>query len=109
LLQPFFLAVGFHKPHLNFKFPEKFLSLYPIDQIDLAPNPFVPIGLPTVAYAPFVSFRSRDDVKKLHLSFPIAHVPEDFQVCLCIFVTFAFNLINWLADNMHIDCLIDTR
>jgi len=69
------------------------LSLYPFDQIDLAPNPFVPTGLPTVAYAPFVSLRIRDDVKKLNLSYPIAHVPEDFQVCLFSFVTFAANLL----------------
>lgn len=29
VLQPWFLAVGFRKPHLNWRFPSEFLELYP--------------------------------------------------------------------------------
>ena len=29
-LKPFFLAVGFHKPHIPFKFPKEYLELYPL-------------------------------------------------------------------------------
>ena len=78
--QPFFLAVGFHKPHVPYKFPEEYLSLYPFDEIDLAPNPYIPIGMPSVAYTPFTKLRTRDDVKPLNLSFPFAHLPRDFEV-----------------------------
>jgi iduronate 2-sulfatase len=49
--QPFFMAVGFYKPHLPFVFPSQYLSLYPTEQIDLprpatAPNN---TGIPSLA------------------------------------------------------------
>ena len=34
----FFVAVGFHKPHLPFVFPDTFLQLYPQEEIQLPPN-----------------------------------------------------------------------
>lgn len=30
---PFFLSVGLHKPHIPFKFPKEYLSLYPLENI----------------------------------------------------------------------------
>ena len=47
--KPFFLAVGFHKPHLPFVAPKKYWDLYPPDQIKLAPNPFLPKDAPAFA------------------------------------------------------------
>lgn len=79
LSKPFFLAVGFHKPHIPYKFPEEFLKLYPLSEIDLAPNPGIPKGLPPVAYSPWTSLRTRDDVKVMNLSFPYGPIPEVFQ------------------------------
>jgi len=43
---PFFLAVGFHKPHLPFCAPKKYWDLYPRDTIGIAPNPEHPEGSP---------------------------------------------------------------
>ena len=40
--EPFFLAVGFVKPHLPFNAPQKYWDLYDPAKIDLAPNPFPP-------------------------------------------------------------------
>lgn len=40
--KPFFLAVGFHKPHLPFVFPEKYLELYPEDDIRVPENNYAP-------------------------------------------------------------------
>ena len=36
---PFFLAVGFHKPHVPFKFPEEYLNLFPIEGVKPPSNP----------------------------------------------------------------------
>jgi len=44
----FFLAVGFRKPHLPFRFPSKFLDLYPLDSVKLPDNPFAPANMPEV-------------------------------------------------------------
>lgn len=77
--KPFFLAVGFHKPHIPYKFPEEFLKLYPLSSIGLAPDPFVPKGLPPVAYSPWSRLRIRDDVIPLNLSFPYGPIPSLFQ------------------------------
>lgn len=41
---PFFLAVGFIKPHLPFNAPKKYFDLY--DDVDIAENRFRPEGLP---------------------------------------------------------------
>lgn len=80
--QPFFLAVGFHKPHIPFRIPQEFLSLYPVDHMTLAPDPDVPKRLPLVAYNPWVDLRLREDVQRLNLSFPFGPIPKDFQLRL---------------------------
>jgi len=44
--QPFFLAVGFIKPHLPFNAPKKYWDLYERNEIELANNHFLPINAP---------------------------------------------------------------
>ncbi|XP_054852737.1 iduronate 2-sulfatase isoform X1 [Eublepharis macularius] len=75
----FFLSVGYHKPHIPFRYPQEFLKLYPLENITLAPDPSVPKGLPSVAYNPWMDIRRRDDVQALNISFPYGPIPEDFQ------------------------------
>jgi arylsulfatase A-like enzyme len=40
--EPFFLGVGFFKPHLPFNAPSKYWDLYEEANIPLSPNPFIP-------------------------------------------------------------------
>ena len=77
---PFFLAIGFHKPHIPLKYPKQFKDLFPIEKIELAKKRFYPFNLPQVAWNPFQDLRIRDDVKKLNLSFPFGYIPNEFQV-----------------------------
>ncbi|XP_064933559.1 iduronate 2-sulfatase isoform X2 [Columba livia] len=77
--QKFFLAVGYHKPHIPLRYPQEFLKLYPLENITLAPDPWVPEKLPSVAYNPWTDIRQRDDVKALNVSFPYGPLPNDFQ------------------------------
>lgn len=47
--EPFFLAVGFWKPHLPFNAPKKYWDLYDENDIKLADNPFPPKNGPSQA------------------------------------------------------------
>lgn len=42
---PFFLAVGYFKPHLPFNAPKKYWDLYDESDIPLSPIPFIPEGI----------------------------------------------------------------
>ena len=46
---PFFLAVGFSKPHLPFNAPEKYWNLYERDKLKLPDNPYPPKDVPSYA------------------------------------------------------------
>lgn len=47
--QPFFLAVGYYRPHLPFVAPKKYWDLYDRNTISMAPNPFLPKDSPLMA------------------------------------------------------------
>ncbi|MFC5625209.1 sulfatase [Algoriphagus winogradskyi] len=44
--QPFFLGVGFFKPHLPFTAPKKYWDLYDEERLPLAKNPTIPKNVP---------------------------------------------------------------
>jgi len=62
--QPFFLAVGFAKPHLPFVAPKRYWDLYDPAKIELATNPFHPKGAPEYAIVPGGELRSYHGIPK---------------------------------------------
>jgi iduronate 2-sulfatase len=61
---PFFMAVGFIKPHLPFSAPKKYWDLYPEEKIELAKNPFVPEGAPQEALTTWRELRGYHGMPK---------------------------------------------
>ena len=60
--QPFFLAVGFMKPHLPFNAPKKYWDLYEPDDLVMAPNPFRPEGAPDAAMHNWGELRNYNNI-----------------------------------------------
>lgn len=63
--KPFFLAVGFLKPHLPFVAPKKYWDLYRRDEILMAPNPFAPKDAPKIALTDWGELRAYEDIPRL--------------------------------------------
>jgi arylsulfatase A-like enzyme len=57
---PFFMAIGFYKPHLPFACPEKYWDLYERSEIELPNNDTPPKNMPLVA------FRDSDELRAYH-------------------------------------------
>ena len=62
--KPFFLAVGFIKPHLPFVAPRKYYDLYPPSKLHLADNPFPPRDCPRYALANWGELRAYKGMPK---------------------------------------------
>ncbi len=70
--EPFFLAVGFHKPHLPWVAPKKYWDLYDPAKLDIAPNPFYPENAPTYAIN-----QNDGEVRSYKLIPPHGPVPDE--------------------------------
>jgi len=68
--EPFFLAVGFVKPHLPFVAPKQYWDLYDPAKIELAPNKFRPKDAPDYAILPGGELRNYHGI-------PEGSVPDD--------------------------------
>jgi iduronate 2-sulfatase len=59
---PFFLAVGFYKPHLPFVAPTRYWDMYPEEDIELPANYFPPADAPDGAVHTFGELRSYHEI-----------------------------------------------
>ena len=60
--KPFFLGLGFHKPHLPFNSPKKYWELYRHEEVPLAPNPYEPEGVTEYSLTNFGELRGYFDM-----------------------------------------------
>lgn len=60
--RPFFLAVGFRRPHLPFSAPERYWAMYDDKEMPLPENPHAPAGVPAVAMHPSTELRGYTDI-----------------------------------------------
>ena len=65
--KPFFLAVGFHRPHLPFVAPKKYWDLYDPAAIPLPDPAEAPADVPTIAMHDSREIRGYGHVKDSHL------------------------------------------
>jgi choline-sulfatase len=63
--KPFFLAVGYYRPHLPFNVPKKYWDLYDRKAIPLASNRFIPKNAPLMAVNTAREIRGYTDFKQM--------------------------------------------
>lgn len=72
--QPFYMGLGFFRPHLPFAVPKKYWDLYDRDQIPLPENPNIPKGAPIFSMNSMYELRSYDGFHQL------AHPAKNHQI-----------------------------
>jgi len=80
--KPFFLALGYYRPHLPFVAPKKYWDLYNEDEITPAPNPFLPTNSPPFAMNSTYELGSCYDIKDFRKHPVDGPLPEDIQKSL---------------------------
>ena len=66
--KPFFLALGYYRPHLPFVAPKKYWDLYEREKLSLADNPFLPKNSPVMAMNSMYELRACYDLE--HVKHP---------------------------------------
>jgi len=77
--KPFFLGVGFFKPHLPFNAPKKYWDLYKRDQIPIASDPYIPEGINKKSLGSmgeFYSYKLSDEIPNLENSISEAYAKK---------------------------------
>jgi iduronate 2-sulfatase len=72
--QPFYMGLGFFRPHLPFAVPKKYWDLYDPMEIPIANNPNVPVNAPGFTMNSMYELRGYDGFKH------IGHPQKDYQI-----------------------------
>lgn len=96
---PFFLAVGFVRPHLPFNCPKKYWDMYDPKQIPLAENKYLPANFPDVPVYDSQWMRQHIGMPK-EGGFPVSiqrHLNHGYYAC----VSFVDAQVGRLLDAIH--------
>lgn len=75
--RPYFLALGFHKPHINFRIPSEYMHRFSVNMFyNYTSDRHKPHGMPKVAWNPYTDVRSRDDMKAFNIPFPYGPISK---------------------------------
>ena len=77
---PWFLAVGFMRPHLPFVFPASMLHYYPQSNISLPENGYAPVNMPDIAWSRYNELQEFHDVGNMNLTGYINTTIPDWKV-----------------------------
>ncbi|XP_043266900.1 iduronate 2-sulfatase isoform X2 [Venturia canescens] len=103
--RPFFLAVGFEKPHIPLKYPQEYLNYHPLSKFNMVYPYEWPKNVSNVAYNPWTDIRQRDDVQNLQLKFPWEKIPVGFAKTIIqsyyAAVTYVDDLVGMLLDELR--------
>jgi iduronate 2-sulfatase len=91
---PFFLAIGFNRPHLPFNAPLRFWELYDRDDFSLAAFREVALGSPAVAYHNYEELRSYTGIPES------GNISESLQIKLIHGYYAATSYIDQLVGNV---------
>ena len=81
--QPFFLAVGFQKPHLPFVAPKRYWDLYDPDAIPPVDVPSPPDGAPEFAIGGLGELKTYSDMPKADLTTEqVRHLRHGYAACV---------------------------
>ncbi len=104
--KPFFLALGFHKPHLPFVAPKKYWDLYDRDEIKVAPYQEKTIDSPDYAYHTWGELKAYSDIPNDIMQVPYNKQKElihGYKAC----VSFVDSQIGKIIDQLEEKNLMD--
>jgi iduronate 2-sulfatase len=110
--ETFFLAVGFHKPHEPFVFPESFFSNYSADSISLPDNDKAPDQMPEVAWSTYSGLRTFQDIEVFNPTGDIGtvlpdDVVKDLRRAYYATVSYIDTLVGKIYDELEAQQLLD--
>ncbi len=99
--QPFFLAVGYRKPHLPFNAPKKYFDRFPLDEIELPPNMDALEGASEFAFMDSFELRGYVDVPQKGPAVPDAHTAKKLLQGYYACVAYVDDMIGQLLDELQ--------